>query len=124
MRTPAIFRSVARVQKHVRRSAALLAATTVVMLAGGQAFGQTYHYRFTVNGITDPASAKELTDVLRSEFNAEDAPFKYFPDFSDAEDAFDFRSDKLVQREQLEALLDRENYVLQEWRLTENKTEE
>ena len=101
-----------------------LAGAFAFTVAGSNAYGQMYHYEFSVEGITDPASAKELTDVLRLKFNEENNPLEVYPAFDDLADAFDFHSDVLVNRDELEELLERENYVLNGWKLSEKRKEE
>jgi hypothetical protein len=73
--------------------------------SGSFVYGQRYHYRFELQGITDDAGAKTVTDFLRPVFNSTESPFTFFPEFNDELDLFDFFSDILVTKEQLESAL-------------------
>lgn len=77
-----------------------------VFSTGGSLYAQEYNYRFQLEGIQDPASAKMITDVLRPVFNHPETPFAVFPRFNDETDTFVFRSDIVVTREQLDAALE------------------
>jgi len=66
---------------------------------------QNLHYRFRLQGITDPAGAKMVTDILRPVFNTTEDPDAVFPNFNDELDQFDFFSPVTVSEDQLEAVL-------------------
>jgi len=96
---------------HLLRKLALaicLCLFTAIPLLGQQ----RYHYRFELAGITDGAGAKVVTDILRPVFNNTEAPYAVFPDFNDELDMFDFFSDMLVTREQLEIALAPHNIMV------------
>lgn len=78
-------------------------------------YGQSYHYQFRLAGVTDLASAKQVTDVLRPVFNTEAAPFAVFPAFNDATDLFDFSSGLLVTQEHLTTVLTPKGLVLSDF---------
>lgn len=76
-----------------------------ILLISQSAFAQDYTYRFKLEGITNPADAKMITDVLRPVFNHTETPFAVFPQFYDASDIFFFKSDVEVTREKLNEAL-------------------
>jgi len=85
---------------------------TAFLTLGPVLFGQDFHYRFQLQDVNDPASAKLVTDILRPVFNTDDVPFAVFPAFNDASDLFDFHASLVVTREQLEAALAPHGIVL------------
>ena len=85
------------------------------LFTGFSLFGQQRHYHFSVQGVNDLGSAKEITDVLRPVFNTEAEPFAFFPWFDDNRDVFDFGSTVAVTREQLETVLAQKGLVLTSW---------
>lgn len=66
---------------------------------------QTTHYRFRLQGITDPAGAKMVTDILRPVFNTPEDEFAVVLNFNDELDLFDFFAPVVVSEAQLEAVL-------------------
>lgn len=81
----------------------------IILLLTGISSGtfaqQNVHYRFRLQGVTDPAGAKMVTDILRPVFNTTEDPFAIFPTFNDELDLFDFFSPIVVSEGQLEAAL-------------------
>lgn len=92
-----------------------LVLLTGFLFSGFSLFGQERHYHFSVQGVTDLGSAKNITDILRPVFNTEAEPFAFFPSFDDNRDAFDFSSSVLVTRDQLQAILEHNGLVLTAW---------
>jgi hypothetical protein len=80
---------------------------------------QRNHYRFQLQGVTDNAGAKMVTDILRPVFNTEAEPYAVFPAFNDQHDRFDFLADLFVTREQLETVLTAHGIVLTEFSNTD-----
>jgi|GEM_PF-6090501 len=93
----------------------LIVAMTVF---GSVAYGQMYHYEFSISGITDGASAKEITDIIRQKFNTEEEPFSYFPEFDDDADEFNFESSVLVEEQAFENYLVNNGLELVNWQLS------
>lgn len=73
---------------------------------------QNYSYKFAVEGISDPAGAKMITDVLRPVFNHPETPYTVFPAFDDVSDMFVFSSDLAVTREELAVFLTPDGLVI------------
>ena len=110
--------------KLPRRSTAILAFLT---LSGSALYGQdSFHYQFGLQGVTDPAAAKEVTDVIRPVFNTDTDPFVTFPWFADEKDQFDFTCSLAVTREELESVLSVHGIVVTSFTTikVESKTEE
>jgi hypothetical protein len=110
--------------KFPLRSAAILAFLT---WSGSALYGQeSFHYQFSLQGVTDPAAAKEVTDIVRPVFNTDTDPFVTFPWFTDEKDQFDFTCSLAVTREELESALLAQGIVLMDFTTTkvESKTEE
>lgn len=69
-------------------------------------YGQeSIHYKFQLADVSDVASAKMVTDVLRPIFNTPEEPFNVYPTFKDETDQFDFYSPIEVSKIYLAALL-------------------
>jgi hypothetical protein len=79
-----------------------LVITVISFTASAQ---QSVHYRFRLQGITDPAGAKMVTDILRPVFNTPEDQDAVFPNFNDELDQFDFFSPVIVSEDQLVAVL-------------------
>jgi hypothetical protein len=104
MKTTHLLNGISRNLGGIRRIAIILLFLSGSASWSSSVYGQQrYHYRFELQGITDDAGAKTVTDFLRPLFNETESPFAVFPDFNDELDFFDFFSDKLVTREQLES---------------------
>ena len=84
-----------------------------------EASAQNFHYRFTIEGITDPSGAKTVTDELRRLFNHPESPFKVFPLFEDTADEFVFQSDVKVSREALQQALLQKGFVVLQFEIRE-----
>jgi hypothetical protein len=105
--------------------ALILVLFTTVIGFGSALYGQQRnHYRFQLQGVTDAAEAKMVTDILRPVFNTEAEPYAVFPAFNDQYDRFDFLADLFVTREQLEAVLTAQGIVLTEFSNTSDATPE
>lgn len=81
-------------------------------------FGQSYHYQFTLEGVNDPGSAKQVTDPIRLVFNTGENPWKVYPAFNDETDMFDFYADIDVDKTLLEEVLIKEGIVPLDFRKT------
>lgn len=57
----------------------------ICLIGTNLAFSQDYHYKFSLNGVVDLATAKEITDPLREKFIC-------YPSFNDSSDFFEFNS--------------------------------
>jgi hypothetical protein len=96
-----------------------------VIGSGSVLYGQQRnHYRFQLQGVTDAAEAKMVTDILRPVFNTETEPYAVFPAFDDQYDRFDFMADLFVTREQLETVLTAHGIVLTDFSNTDDATPE
>lgn len=95
-----------------------LPLATGFLLLSQTTFSQEYNYRFKLEGITNPADAKMITDVLRPVFNSPETPFAVFPQFYDVSDVFFFRSDVKVTREQLDEALSGNGITTTEFTVT------
>lgn len=104
MKTTHLLNDSPRLRSSIRRLVLILVFLSGLAGSASVVYGQQrYHYRFELQGITDDAGAKTVTDFLRPLFNETESPFAVFPDFNDELDLFDFFADKLVTREQLES---------------------
>jgi hypothetical protein len=83
----------------------LLIALFVTGVSFAASAQQNVHYRFRLQGVTDPAGAKMVTDILRPVFNTPEDQDAVFPNFNDELDQFDFFSPVIVSEDQLEAVL-------------------
>lgn len=95
-----------------------LPLATVALLGSQNAYSQDFNYRFKLEGITTPADAKMITDVLRPVFNHPETPFAVFPQFYDATDVFYFQSTVEVTREELDQVLSGNGTVTAEFSVT------
>lgn len=74
---------------------------------------QNYTYQFKIEGVEDLASAKEVTDQLRSLFNSTENAYQYYPNFNEGNQTFTISSHVAYTQEALDLMLRSENLILQ-----------
>lgn len=97
--------------KKVWLTAVLLLTVTIAKAQTNQEV-RKIHYQFEVAGITTPAAAKEMTDVIRPVFNTAEKPFGYFPWYDQLHQRFDFESEVAVSQDELKNMLSANGLVL------------
>lgn len=70
----------------------------ICLIGTNLAFSQDYHYKFSLNGVVDLATAKEITDPLREKFSC-------YPYFDDSTDFFVFNSVNEITLDDLQIYL-------------------
>lgn len=97
----------------MRRALLVLSFLAGYLCSGSLLFAQQqYHYLFQIQGVTDDAGAKMVTDMLRPVFNTPEDPYAIFPDFNEQLGQFDFFGTVLVSEEQLQTALNPQGMLI------------